>query len=297
MESIVSYPDRGNYGNSRYRGNCSGRLIEDIIDQYKVKQLSDFMVGGGTTKDVCNARGIPGTFTDLRLGYDMLSMDIPERSQAIFFHPAYHNIIRYADSMYSAKEVLEKYGIDANAEDLSQCSSYEEFLQKLNYCVEKQYASLEKGGRLFMLVGDIKKSGKLYSMVCDILKPNLEQIIIKAQHNCTSDRKAYTNYNFVPIVHEYLIVCKKDGGRFYLATSGDRSERDTVKSKAPSWRDVIISFLEDKGCDVTLNELYLEMQASPKTKTNPHWQEKIRQTVQNEKYFTRTAKGTYRLAS
>ena len=22
--SVVSYPDRGNYGNSRYRGNCTG---------------------------------------------------------------------------------------------------------------------------------------------------------------------------------------------------------------------------------------------------------------------------------
>ena len=33
MKSVVSYEERGNYGNNRYRGNCSGRLIEDIIDQ------------------------------------------------------------------------------------------------------------------------------------------------------------------------------------------------------------------------------------------------------------------------
>ena len=297
MESIVSYPDRGTYGNSRYRGNCSGRLIEDLIDQYKVRQLSDFMVGGGTTQDVCKARGIPGHFTDLRLGYDMLSMDIPERSESIFFHPAYHNIIRYADNMYSAKDVMEKYGIDANAEDLSQCASYEEFLQKLNYCVEKQFASLEKGGRLFMLVGDIKKSGRLYSMACDILKPNLEQIIIKAQHNCTSDRKVYTNCNFVPIVHEYLIVCKKDGGRYFTANIGERVRKDTLASKAPSWRDVIIALLEDAGKESSLEELYAEMQDSPKTASNPHWKEKIRQTVQNTRYFTRTARGTYALAS
>lgn len=30
--SIVSYPERGTYGNNKYRGNCSGRLIKDIIE-------------------------------------------------------------------------------------------------------------------------------------------------------------------------------------------------------------------------------------------------------------------------
>lgn len=31
MESVVSYPDRGNGGRSSYRGNYSPLLIEDII--------------------------------------------------------------------------------------------------------------------------------------------------------------------------------------------------------------------------------------------------------------------------
>lgn len=30
MQSIVSYPERGDYGKSSYRGNCSGKLIEDL---------------------------------------------------------------------------------------------------------------------------------------------------------------------------------------------------------------------------------------------------------------------------
>lgn len=52
MQSIVSYQDRGIGGNSHYRGNCSPRLIEDLIDFYKVKNISDYMCGSGTTKDV-----------------------------------------------------------------------------------------------------------------------------------------------------------------------------------------------------------------------------------------------------
>ena len=83
MKSVVSYPDRGSYGNNKYRGNCSGRLIADLIDQYKLHSLSDYMVGGGTTEDVCKVKNIPGTFLDLNRGFDMMTMDIPERPENI----------------------------------------------------------------------------------------------------------------------------------------------------------------------------------------------------------------------
>ena len=29
--SVVSYPDRGPWGDFRYRGNCSGHLVKDLI--------------------------------------------------------------------------------------------------------------------------------------------------------------------------------------------------------------------------------------------------------------------------
>lgn len=53
MLSVVSYPERGNGGNNQYRGNCSPKMIEDIIMQYKVSNLNDYMCGSGTTEDVC----------------------------------------------------------------------------------------------------------------------------------------------------------------------------------------------------------------------------------------------------
>ena len=31
LTSIVSYPERGEGGSNRYRGNCSPRLVEDLI--------------------------------------------------------------------------------------------------------------------------------------------------------------------------------------------------------------------------------------------------------------------------
>lgn len=87
MKSIVSYPERGEDGKNSYRGNCSGKLIEDIIAQYRLQGLSDFMVGSGTTEDVVNRLGLRGSFADLNRGYDMMTMDIPERAENVFWHP------------------------------------------------------------------------------------------------------------------------------------------------------------------------------------------------------------------
>lgn len=193
-------------------------------------------------------------------------------------------------------EVERKYGFDPKINDLSRCKDWDEFVKKMNYCMLKQFYSLENGGRMFVLMGDIKKKGKLYSMLCDIAKPGtLEQIIIKAQHNCVSDRNTYTNQNFVPIVHEYLMVVKKENGLIVPVSYSKKMDIDIRMSVSASWRDIIHALLE-KG-QSTLETLYRAMENTPKSKANPHWKEKIRQTVQNTRYFRRVAEGTYALAA
>lgn len=295
MNSLVSYPDRGNFGKNTYRGNCSGKLIEDIIKQYNIKQLSDFMVGSGTTEDVVRNSGIEGSFADLNRGYDMMSMDIPERSENIFWHPPYHDMVVYSGQQYSDTDVQKKYGFDPKVNDLSRCASWDEFVKKMNYCMLKQFYALENGGRMFVLMGDMKRKGKLYSMLCDIAKPGtLEQIIIKAQHNCVSDRNTYSNMNFVPIVHEYLMVVKKENGLIVPVSYLKKINSDIRNSKTASWRDIIHAILENGKC--SLDNLYSQMEGRPKTMNNPHWKEKIRQVVQNTKYFTRLESGVYTAA-
>lgn len=300
MNTIVSYPDRGPYGKNSYRGNCSGLLIKDIIEQYKLKGLSDFMVGSGTTEDVVKELSIRGDFADLNRGYDMMSMDIPSRAENIFWHPPYHNMVIYSNLQYSSKAVEQATGLSAEtilADDLSRCPSWEEFVKKMNYCCMKQFTALEKGGRMFVLVGDMKKSGKLYSMLCDLIKPGtLEQVIIKAQHNCWSDRQTYSNNNFVPIVHEYLVVLKKESGLIVPVSWGTHKQYDMRSFKGISWRDLVYSVIQEHGGQMTLQELYDALKDSAKAKLNQHWQEKIRQTVQNIKSFVRTERGTYALA-
>lgn len=297
MQSVVSYPDRGKYGKSSYRGNCSGRLIEDIIDQYHLSSLSDFMVGSGTTEEVVKEKGLTGYFTDLSRGFDMLSMDIPERPENCFWHPPYHDIIVYSNNMYSSKEVEDKYGYNPEVDDLSRCKDWDDFVKKMNYCMLKQFSALEKGGRMFVLMGDIKKKGKLLSMVSEIAKPStLEQIIIKQQFNTVSERKTYSNLNFVPIVHEYLMVCRKDSPLIFPVMMTVRKEFDMRDSLNTTWRDTVLAVLQHYGKEMSLQELYEELAPHKKAKANPNWQAKVRQTVQDERYFKRTARGHYAAA-
>ena len=300
MQSIVSYPDRGSFGKNTYRGNCSGRLIEDIIQQYNLKGLSDFAVGGGTTEEVVRSMGLRGTFTDLNRGFDLVDMDIPERAENIFSHPAYWDIIQYSDRQYSSHDVERTTGLDAAviaAHDLSRIADWDEFIKMLNHTIFKQFAALEKGGRMFTLVGDIKKRGRLYSMLCEMAKPGtLEQVVIKAQHNCWSDRQTYSSNNFIPIVHEYLIVTRKDTGLIVPVSWGRTTGLDMRAVSGQSWRDLIYATIQENGGQMSLQELYDALKDSAKARRNQHWQEKIRQTVQNLKNFVRTERGCYALA-
>lgn len=299
MQSIVSYPERGSYGRNSYRGNCSGKLIKDIIDQYKLRGLSDFMVGSGTTEDVVREAGIRGTFADLNRGFDMMTMDVPERAENIFWHPPYHDMVVYSDSQYKAADVERATGLSADtilADDLSRCTSWEEFVKRMNHCMLKQFAALEKGGRMFTLVGDMKRRGRLYSMILDLIKPGtVENIIIKAQHNCWSERQEYSG-TFVPIVHEYLLVTRKDTGLIVPVSYGMRAEYDMRRFASQSWRDLVFSIIQENGGQMSLQELYDAVKDSAKAKANQHWQEKVRQTVQNIKHFVRTERGCYALA-
>ncbi len=299
MQSIVSYPDRGTYGRNSYRGNCSGLLIKEIISQYRLRGLSDFMVGSGTTEDVVREAGIRGDFADLNRGFDMMSMDIPDRAENVFWHPPYHDMIVYSDEQYSVKKVEQETGLSAETiltDDLSRCASWEEFVRKMNYCMMKQFSALEKGGRMFVLVGDMKRRGRLYSMIRELICPGtMENIIIKAQHNCWSDRQSYSG-RFVPIVHEYLLVTKKEESLIIPVSWGTSKTYDMRSFADQSWRDLVYSVIEKNGGQMSLQELYDALKDSAKAKRNAHWQEKIRQVVQNIKHFTRTERGCYALA-
>ena len=294
LTSIVSYPERGSGGNNRYRGNCSPKLIEDLIAFFKPEEICDYMCGSGTTKAAAQKSGVRSHLYDLHSGFDIMNCDIPERPEFIFWHPPYWDIIKYSDVMYKASDVQNRYGYDPRKLDLSRIPNWEQFVEAMNYAMMKQFASLEKGGRMAVLMGDIKKRGKLYSMLAEIIKPGtLENIIIKAQHNCFSDNTQYSG-SFIPILHEYVMIVRKDTPLLVPVIVAKEIKADIRDMAGATWRDVVAAVLEECTEAVTLTYIYEQIEPHKKAQNNKHWREKIRQTLQiNPNHFHHTDRGMW----
>ena len=131
LTSVVSYPERGQGGNNRYRGNCSPKLIEDLIAHFRPHEVCDYMCGSNTTADAARTMGIVSHTYDLHSGFDLLHTDIKERPEFIFWHPPYWDIIKYSDVMYRASEVQRRYGYDPRQFDLSRIATWESFVQAM----------------------------------------------------------------------------------------------------------------------------------------------------------------------
>ena len=294
LTTIVSYPERGEGGNNRYRGNCSPKLIEDLIGFFKPTEICDYMCGSGTTKAAADKCGIQSKLYDLHSGFDIMNSDIKERPEFIFWHPPYWDIIKYSDVMYKASDVQNRYGYDPRKLDLSRIPNWEQFVEAMNYAMMKQFASLEKGGHMAVLMGDIKKRGKLYSMLAEIIKPGtLENIIIKAQHNCFSDNTQYSG-SFIPILHEYVMIVRKDTPLLVPVIVAKEIKADIRDMAGATWRDVVAAVLEECTEAVTLTYIYEQIEPHKKAQNNKHWREKIRQTLQiNPNHFHHTDRGMW----
>ena len=56
--TILSFPDRGPWGDSRYRGNCSGWIQAFLIWKYHVRKMAELFSGSGTGYDVAKDMSI-----------------------------------------------------------------------------------------------------------------------------------------------------------------------------------------------------------------------------------------------
>lgn len=287
MKTIVSYPERGTGGKSSYRGNCTPHLIEDLIKYYKPSSISDYSCGSGTVEDVASQMKIKSYCYDLNRGFDLITDEIKERNDFIFYHPAYWDVIKYSGSQYGSEPLKN---------DISHIPDYNEFIKMLNFCIMKQFSSLKMGGRMAVLVGDIKKNKKLYSMILDMIKPGtIEQIIIKEQHNTWSSNQSY-NGKFIPIVHEYLIVFRRDDAFIGSCKVSKDVQFDLRDSIHVTWKDLIASVFESQKSPLSLKQLYEIIENHQKAKTNSHYKEKIRQVLNAYDIFVKCDRGTYGLS-
>lgn len=194
--TVLSFPDRGPWGDNRYRGNCSGWYQAFLIWKYKVQKLAELFSGSGTGYDVAHDMGIKYVGADLNprpvrpgiLCVNAVSDEVPiEFTDAdfLFFHPPYGKEIQipYAGSMYP-----DPTG-ELSKNDLGQMP-WETFIKALNNIVMKYFSAMQAGAKMGILMGDVRRNGHVHSMLTDIVKPGeLEQIIIKMQHNTCSQKR------------------------------------------------------------------------------------------------------------
>lgn len=297
--SIVSYPDRGKDGDSRWRGNTTGHIVRDLFTHLRPDSVCDPMEGSGTTGDVCRSLGITYFGFDLHSGFnalrDRLATRLPQQVSHIWTHPAYHSILQYTGTDWVAKLRPESpWANKPCPDDLSRCADYDEFLEKLNLAFLNFWEGLRPGGTFACLIGDIRKNGAYYSPQADIINfglGKLKNVIIKQQHNTVSERKSYGGA-FIPIAHEYLLVFEKEAG-LTLAELGIAQTSRISRKYFGTWKTILTVALRNLGGQADLQKLYAYIGRTISAPENTHIEAKVRQTLQ--RHFVRVDEGVYSL--
>lgn len=306
LTSFMAFPERGNAGSNKWRGNCSPKVIEAVTKyvldckRYYRKPTTGFvlldpMSGSGTCQSVAERLNIQSVLYDLnpspafgRGNWDALTNDVEDSADMIFFHPPYHSIIQYSGSMWG----------NPHPNDLSRCENYADFIEKLNSVLKKLFLSLRQDGRLAVLVGDIRSNGKFYSIQNDMMRlGEFESFIVKGQYNCVSDSRRYSK-PFVPIVTEYLLLFHKQDALMIPFSCRRFGVFDATKndSAALTWHHLIRITMESMGGRAKLSELNERLREHPKSRKNANYDARIRATIYEHKnQYVNHGNGLYEL--
>jgi len=204
LTSIHARPGRGPYGDPRYRGNCSGLLIEDLLRFYNPRRVLDPMEGGGTCGDVCRALGIPYEGYDLKMGFDATNPELFARLgrfDLVWLHPPYWKMVAYNPG---------------DARCLSGPPTVAAFVGRLRQVLRNCRDVLAAGGVLALLIGDGRHEGRYLGLPFRALDAAAAEglwlaapEIIRFGHGSTSARRTYSG-SFIPRVHDVCLILRRD---------------------------------------------------------------------------------------
>ena len=300
--TIFEFPERGDFGSNKWRGNTSGYVIASLIDKYKAKFLCEGFAGGGTGSDVAACMQIDYQGFDLFptrdniRHLDVVNDDVPDEiseADLVFAHPPYYNMIQYAGKMYPdpTGELKQK--------DMSYMT-YDDFVKAMNKWLCRWFASLSGGAYFAVQVGDMRKNGVFRSMLLDMVHLNVVQIIHKKQYNTMSAGRTYNSSNFYFIEHEDIVVMKKELSYILGIEMPKKYEVDIRNSKTATWNQAIHTVMENmdgRNKPIHLKQLYEAFDGYEKAKANQHYKEKIRQVLQMSKLYNSLGNGYWQLAS
>ena len=309
-DTVLSFPNRGPWGDSRYRGNCSGWIPAYFINKYNAASVAEVFAGSGTTYDVCMDMGVSYTGLDLnpnptRLG--IISMDILDDSielpdgfynaDMVFLHPPYPSIndVRYANSMWKDTD-----GTRASRD--IQEMPWEEGMRCVNHAVLRAYNAMPTGAYEVCLVGEIRSKGQYRSMMQNLAIPGiLHQTFIKLQHNTVSGSRTYSGRSDYALTgHEMIAVIKKPSGYELAYVMPKRYSMDIRDCAMATWKDVVMSVVRNLTGEITNEAVYNAIEGHKRAASAVDWKAKVRQTLQfleKAGLINRVSTGRYALAA
>lgn len=284
--SILSFPERGPWGDARYPGNSSGFVMLELLAALKPGFVIDVTAGSGTNVELCNNFGIRVLGLDLKDGFNALKESVlgraGEPADLTWSHPPYWDVKRYSD----------------NPDDLCACANEDEFLDKLHVLLLNQREATRPGGHYATLIGDRRKNGLYSSYQADCItrmpRDELKSVVIKTQHNISSARTSYA-LHYPLVAHEYLLVWRRAERSLYnlwrtLVTQTHRVLDGT-------WKALVHNVLIQLGDASSLTDIYAEVaETAPEARSKTHWQAKVRQTLYaHPAVFRRADRGVWGL--
>lgn len=281
--SVLSYPERGQGGSSRWPGNCSPHVYQHLFELLSPRSFVDPMAGSFTSIHVAERLNIPALGLDLHQGFNILRDPVRDRLPAawnggadlVLSHPPYHTMIRYSGNVW---------GDEAHPDDLSQCASVDEFLEKLTLAVLNQRDATREGGVYGVILGDLRERGQYHALTSDLQAslPRAERraILIKAQHNMQSNAQSYGRLRYGRIAHEYILLYERlKAGLGWVLSETVRQQQATSRA---TWAAIVRHAVTTLGPTFTNGEVYAAVLAAApeRVQASEHWKAKVRQTLQ-----------------
>lgn len=293
--SVLSYPSRGPWGNAAWRGNASGHVYRELFEQLQPRSFADPMVGSGTSIEVAQELGIEAWGFDLHSGFDATRMSLLQAiGHEVFLtcsHPPYGKLLQYSGSVW---------GDQPHERDLSHLDD-DEFNEQMALVMLNQREATRSGGHYATLIGDWRREGRYSSYQAEVIarmpRSELAAVLIKMQHNTTSDRRQYRPMSFPRIMHEYLLVWRKSTAPLLVILSG--MAREQQARLTGTWKNIVRCVLSALGGKASLPAIYARIAdgAPEKLATNPHWRDKVRQVLnQHPQLFRSEQRGEWALA-
>jgi SAM-dependent methyltransferase len=203
LTSLYHFDRRGEYGSSKYPGNCGGLLIKDVLLYFCPHLVSDPMSGSGTCREVCRELGIPCISGDIHDDFDACDTQgfAPEAMfDFIWVHPPYWRMKLYAD----------------DPRDLSRAPTLDHFLVRYGRFIRNCARSLKPGGKLAILMGDYSDRDAGYIPLVYHTKrlafaAGFTQHctdIIRFSHGASSSKKVYRS-SFIPGLHDVCCIFQR----------------------------------------------------------------------------------------